>query len=418
MNPRPSPCGVPTAIDRASPIGGVFRTAAGVTIAAALGVAAPASAQWTVTRLNTLGAAESVASGVRDGRVVGWVRRTTVNQAALWTGFTEPWLNLRPIGTNPFYPSSARDVTANAVVGTFNNHACWWSGGPGSWVDLHPADARSSVGTGVEGGVQVGEAVFDPNRVTHAGLWHGTPGSWVDLNPDGAKESHVYDILGNRQAGSAVFTPAGPTHAGVWSGTASSWVDPHPAGCMASIAVAVHGNEQVGRVVAEDTAWHAALWHGTPDWVDLTPQVAGALTVVNATANAVWNGRQVGWVSTSDGITRASLWSGTAASWEDLSKILPTSWMRTESMGVWDDGTTVYVCGRGVDLGAGRFTALLWTRPVCRGDFNASGEASVQDVFDFLGAFFADDTRADYTLDGERNIADVLAFLAAYFQGC
>ncbi len=56
--------------------------------------------------------------------------------------------------------------------------------------------------------------------------------------------------------------------------------------------------------------------------------------------------------------------------------------------------------------------------PVCRGDFNNSGSVSVQDIFDFLGAYFAVDARADFNGDGAVSLQDVLDFLGAYFAGC
>lgn len=54
----------------------------------------------------------------------------------------------------------------------------------------------------------------------------------------------------------------------------------------------------------------------------------------------------------------------------------------------------------------------------CLGDFNGSGAVSMQDVFDFLGAYFANDPRADVNGVGGVTVQDVLDFLAAYFAGC
>ena len=63
--------------------------------------------------------------------------------------------------------------------------------------------------------------------------------------------------------------------------------------------------------------------------------------------------------------------------------------------------------------------ALTCTPPTtCAGDFNHDGAASVQDIFDFLGAFFADDIAADINHSGAVSVQDIFDFLGAYFTGC
>lgn len=56
--------------------------------------------------------------------------------------------------------------------------------------------------------------------------------------------------------------------------------------------------------------------------------------------------------------------------------------------------------------------------PRCLGDFNASGAISVQDVFDYLRAFFTGDTGADVDGADGVTVEDLFVFLAAYFSGC
>ncbi len=55
---------------------------------------------------------------------------------------------------------------------------------------------------------------------------------------------------------------------------------------------------------------------------------------------------------------------------------------------------------------------------LCPGDFNATGDVSVQDIFDFLGAHFAGDADADVNADGLITVQDIFDFLAAYFGPC
>ncbi len=55
---------------------------------------------------------------------------------------------------------------------------------------------------------------------------------------------------------------------------------------------------------------------------------------------------------------------------------------------------------------------------VCPADFNAAGGVSVQDIFDFLGAWFAGDPRANFNGAGGLTVQDIFDFLAAWFAGC
>ena len=54
----------------------------------------------------------------------------------------------------------------------------------------------------------------------------------------------------------------------------------------------------------------------------------------------------------------------------------------------------------------------------CLADFNRSGTVSVQDIFDFLGTYFAGERRADVNCSGSVGVQDIFDFLAAYFPGC
>jgi hypothetical protein len=54
----------------------------------------------------------------------------------------------------------------------------------------------------------------------------------------------------------------------------------------------------------------------------------------------------------------------------------------------------------------------------CPADFNGSGVVSVQDIFDFLAAYFASDPAADFNGSGAVSVQDIFDYLAAYFAGC
>ncbi len=55
---------------------------------------------------------------------------------------------------------------------------------------------------------------------------------------------------------------------------------------------------------------------------------------------------------------------------------------------------------------------------VCLADFNRSGEISVQDIFDFLSAYFAGAASADYNNSGSVSVQDIFDYLQGYFLGC
>lgn len=76
----------------------------------------------------------------------------------------------------------------------------------------------------------------------------------------------------------------------------------------------------------------------------------------------MYDGLQVGFVRP-DGLNRACLWTGSADSWEDLGAALEPSLVWSAAMGVWSDGSTIFVSGFASDL-AGRNEAVLWTRPI------------------------------------------------------
>jgi cytochrome c5 len=56
--------------------------------------------------------------------------------------------------------------------------------------------------------------------------------------------------------------------------------------------------------------------------------------------------------------------------------------------------------------------------PSCRADFNHSGAASVQDIFDFLAAYFAGESRTDINGANGLSVQDIFDFLALYFADC
>ncbi|MCC6322548.1 MAG: hypothetical protein IT438_14060 [Phycisphaerales bacterium] len=72
--------------------------------------------------------------------------------------------------------------------------------------------------------------------------------------------------------------------------------------------------------------------------------------------------------------------------------------------------------GRGAPIEMASKSINLTT--FCASDFNRSGSTTIQDLFDFLGAFFGQDPLADINSNGLISVQDVFDYLAAYFSGC
>jgi hypothetical protein len=58
------------------------------------------------------------------------------------------------------------------------------------------------------------------------------------------------------------------------------------------------------------------------------------------------------------------------------------------------------------------------TSPCCLADYNHVGGVTVQDIFDFLSAYFTQNTLADINGVGGVTVQDIFDFLSAYFGGC
>jgi hypothetical protein len=66
----------------------------------------------------------------------------------------------------------------------------------------------------------------------------------------------------------------------------------------------------------------------------------------------------------------------------------------------------------------GSVTSDTASLTLCPPDFNCSGVLGVQDIFDFLAAYFNGEFRADFNGSGNVSVQDIFNFLAAYFAGC
>lgn len=96
----------------------------------------------------------------------------------------------------------------------------------------------------------------------------------------------------------------------------------------------------------------------------------------------------------------------------DISSGLPGTF--AEARDISNDGKIVGTAETPVG-----FTAVLLTPPApCPSDFNRDGSTTVQDIFDFLTAYFGADPAADVNNDSSVTVQDIFDFLNIYFAGC
>jgi probable HAF family extracellular repeat protein len=107
----------------------------------------------------------------------------------------------------------------------------------------------------------------------------------------------------------------------------------------------------------------------------------------------------------------------------DLNTVLPAlglnlgAWVLTEARGISASGRVIVGTGTNPQGNVEAWRAVL-PPPTSPADFNSNGTVSVQDIFDFLAAWFAGDLRADFNHSGAVTVQDLFDFLAAWFAGC
>ncbi len=104
--------------------------------------------------------------------------------------------------------------------------------------------------------------------------------------------------------------------------------------------------------------------------------------------------------------------NGTTSDLNDLTTGLP---------GVMTEAADISGNGHIVGTADGEFgsVAVLLTPGVpCEADFNHDQDVSVQDIFDFLAAYFGGEGSADVNHDRSVSVQDIFDYLALYFAGC
>ncbi len=97
-----------------------------------------------------------------------------------------------------------------------------------------------------------------------------------------------------------------------------------------------------------------------------------------------------------------------------------SSWWVTDDRMLY--GLPMLRDGDGLELNAtpafGSPHALVRMRLACPADFNLDGAVSVQDIFDYLAAYFGGLSSANFNCVGGVTVQDIFDYLAAYFTPC
>lgn len=271
---------------------------------------------------------------------------------------------------------------------------------PQNWTftSLHPSYAESSVAQGVDGGVQVGRAIYDTpdyNNIDHPTKWTGTAASAQDLTQGGSQGGSISDFAGDKLVGwwweplscyvgghwttcyyrrACWWNLDGTFHSTSYSGfeyttmsgtdgvsvvgsgstddavgnvftRAVIWQPPthefaqsiHPTGYTDSSLTCVDGEYQFGTAQLPFAIIHAGMWHGTAaSFVDMNP--AGAN---NSFINDASDGQQVGVINQWNN-PHAVLWYGSPESVVDVNPAGATS-------------SSIVACEGGLQIGSATF---------------------------------------------------------------
>lgn len=398
------------------------------TILASCLLASAARAQ-TITSIGSLGSPANSSSSAlavsADGSTaVGYSVSAGVYRAVRWRSTT----GLEVLGTIPaglryfgYAVNQDGSTAAGVCVVSGAGHACRW-GADGAMADLGNLPSTNvAMGFAISGdGLTVGGGP-STGGVGHAFI-ATTIGGIVDLGTlPGAPADATSALFALDQSGStgAGFSgTSGGSRAIRWESETNTMTDLGvlPGGTTSEAnAISQNGGFIAGTCVLPGGA-RAFRWSAGTGMQDLGVASGRGTSIANGISG--------------DGLVVVGNDEGSAVFWTpslgmvDLRTYLigrgvnMTGWSTlTAAYGVSSDGRTI--------VGEGRFNGPVRGFVVtglpsfaCRADFNASGSATVQDIFDFLEAYFASDPRADFNQGGGITVQDIFDYLESYFAGC
>lgn len=388
-------------------------------------------------------ASGSFAYGAGGNQQVGLTILGLTDAATLWTGTAASAVFLNPPGIDT---AVATDTDGVNQFGTARvngeTHAYVWSGTAASAVDIHPTAPgltfTSSYSGSIRQGLACGLAVDDNDQ----GFFNAV--LWTALDPNSVVVLHTPDLLESRaNALIPPTTPGGPVvvygesypDGSAWNATAWTYTPGaptpvvrtslHPAGLFRSFINAAEGNTQVGFVGLDPDAngvsfERAAAWSGTAtSYVDLH---AALIQTAPGYQNSVATGIDA------QGNIYGYAYEVDPSSGQPLLPYIAVVWKPSAS-GVCCVGATCRVeTSPAACAGANtRFVADASAcntggsaqAPCCFADFNKTGGTTVQDIFDFLSAWFAGSPSADLSGNGAGapTVQSLFDYLAAYFAG-
>jgi len=162
-----------------------------------------------------------------------------------------------------------------------------------------------------------------------------------------------------------------------------------------SLTVPVPTSSTVTDIGFRDVNYHSGEIYDNTDWIGtkVGPAVRFASTTTHATNAA---GNAVRW--------------GTMYNFWFTADVAPAAAPGSVALGLYVPGTPAEIVATGLPV-------PMETIP-CAADFNGANGLTLQDLFDFLDAYFRNDVRADYNGAGGVDIQDVWDYLGGYFVGC
>ena len=200
-----------------------------------------------------------------------------------------------------------------------------------------------------------------------------------------------------------------------------------------ALAVNADGSVAVGTITSPtfvDTSFGFSISQGVAfRWRNGVTRALGGLPSTGSQASeafgisgnglvVVGESRTSGTVS-AGGIMEAFVWTprwGLARLADKLGAAVPAGLRLDRGTSVSANGAVI--AGNGTILATGKQFAYVATLPYCVGDQNDNGTLEVQDIFDFLGLWFAGSPQADANGNGSLEVQDIFDFLGAWFGGC
>jgi uncharacterized repeat protein (TIGR01451 family) len=365
--------------------------------------------------LTPAGYGSGEARGTFGGQQVGATFDNFLGTACMWYGTAESFVNLQPEAALFSAAQCTDGVHQYGVIGILEPvpglFPVQWSGTADSWELLDIPDPTTHWGEvhAAHGGVQVGY-ITDNDGISNsrACIWAAGPHSYADLQqylPAPLTESNALGVWRHAASGTTYVVGYG-FNATSNQREAVMWVNGPGVNLITSPAAPADDSAAVGEPITFTVrVLNAGPVAASPVTltIDLPPaSIATYTSAVPAPASVtatqvVFN---LGSLAGSGAFTDVSITLTGAAS--DTATIVATSAATGEA-----------------DPTNNAASASTHIRPpACVADFNGSGGVSVQDIFDFLAAYFSADARADVNHSGAITVQDIFDYLAVYFAGC